>query len=235
MSVHGVLGESLEDRGELRELLGDLVVGHAERLEEQRHRLLALAVDADADGVALVDLKLEPRATRGDHLRGEDVLVGRLVGGALEVHARRTDELRDHDALGAVDDEGAARGHQREVAHEHRLRLDLAGGVVHELGRDEELRGEGEVLLLALLGGVARLLEVRVREGQRHGLSEVLDRGDLLEDLLQARNLGDVVATVLLRRLDPRLPRLVAEEPVEALGLQGDEVRDLDRLVDLGE
>ena len=52
----------------------------------------------------------------------------------LEVDAGRADELRDDDTLGAVDDEGALVGHQREVAHEDRLALDLAGLVVHELG-----------------------------------------------------------------------------------------------------
>ena len=96
---------------------------------------------------------------RRDDLGGEDVLVGGLVGGALEVDAGRADQLGDDDTLGAVDDEGALVGHQREVAHEDRLALDLAGLVVHELGGDEERRGVGEVLLLALLDGVLRGLE----------------------------------------------------------------------------
>jgi hypothetical protein len=50
-------------------------------------------------------------------------------------------------------------GHQREVTHEDRLALDLTGLVVHELGGDEQRRGVGEVLLLAVLDGVLRLLE----------------------------------------------------------------------------
>ena len=33
----------------------------------------------------------------------------------------RTHELGDDDTLGAVDDEGTAGGHEREVAHEHGL------------------------------------------------------------------------------------------------------------------
>ena len=105
----------------------------------------------------------------------------------------RTDELRDDDALGAVDDERAALGHEREVAHEDRLALDLTGGVVHELRRDEERRGEGEVLLLALLGRVLRRLEAVLAERQRHGSAEVLDRRDLLEDLLETSGLGNVL------------------------------------------
>ena len=68
-------------------------VGPAERLEQHGDGLLALAVDADADRVALVDLELEPGAAARDDLGGVDVLVGGLVGAALEVDARRADEL----------------------------------------------------------------------------------------------------------------------------------------------
>ena len=135
----------------------------------------------------LVDLELQPRTARRDDLGGVDVLVGGLVGRALEVDAGRADELRHDDTLGAVDDEGALVGHEREVAHEDRLGLDLAGLVVHELGGDEQRRGVGEVLVRALLDGVLRRLEPVVAERQRHRAAEVLDRGDLLEDVLEAR------------------------------------------------
>ena len=160
-----------------------------------------------------------------------DVLSGR----ALEVDARAADQLGDDDALGAVDDEGAALGHQREVAHEHRLALDLAGGVVHELRGDEQRGGVGLVPLLAVLDGVLDLLEAVVTEAQRHRAAEVLDGGDLLEDLLEPGAVGDVVPALRLRRGDPGLPALVPEEPVEALGLEGQEVGDLHGLTDLAE
>ena len=68
-------------------LVGDeveeLVFGlaEAERLEQDRDRLLALAVDADVDDVLLVDLELEPRAAARDHLGVDDFLLRRgLVG-----------------------------------------------------------------------------------------------------------------------------------------------------------
>jgi len=169
----------------LAELLEDLVLAPAERLQQNGDILLALAVEAHEHHVALVDLELQPRAARRDDLAGEDVLVGRLVGGLLEVDAGRADELRHHDTLGAVDDERAAVGHQREVADEDGLRLDLTGVVVHELGGDEEGRGVGDVAVLALLDAVLGLLETVVAERQRHRLVEVLDRRDLREDLLQ--------------------------------------------------
>ena len=60
-----------------------LLVGlaEAERLQQHRDRLLALAVDADVDDVLLVDLELEPRTAARDHLGVDDLLLGRgLVG-----------------------------------------------------------------------------------------------------------------------------------------------------------
>ena len=71
----------------LAELIEDLRIGPAERLEQHSHVLLTLAVQPDADHVAFVDFELEPRTSRRDHLAGEDVLVGGLVGGLLEVDA----------------------------------------------------------------------------------------------------------------------------------------------------
>ncbi|MBG9885526.1 hypothetical protein ABE10_02770, partial [Bacillus toyonensis] len=230
-----VLRQRLLDRGESGELCQDLLAGHAQRLEEDGDRLLALAVDAHAHLVALVDLELEPGATAGDHTGRDDVLVAGLVRRLVEVDARRTDQLRDDDALGAVDDEGALAGLQGEVAHEDRLRLDLAGLVVHELGLDVQRRGVGLATLLALLDRVLLGLEVRVRERELHRLAEVLDRRDLLEDLLETAHVGDVLAADLLGLGDARLPRLVAHEPVEGLGLQREQVGDRQRVGDLGE
>ena len=91
------------------------------------------------------------------------------------VDARRANELGDDDTLGAVDDEGAAIGHEREVAHEDLLLLDLAGLFVDEAHLDEEGRLVGHVLLFALLDGVLRITELVTTEldGERSG--EVLD------------------------------------------------------------
>ena len=152
-----------------------------------------------------------------------------LSGGALEVDARAADELRDDDTLGAVDDEGAALGHEREVAHEDRLALDLAGVGVHELGGHEERRVVGLVALLARLDRLAGLLEAVVAERQRHRAAEVLDRGDLLEDLLEA---GPVRARRCVprpwpRRREPASARCRAasrSSPSEAPGGRGPRV-----------
>ena len=95
------------DRLEAGELGEDLLARQAEGLEEHGDGLLALAVDANADLVALVDLELEPCTAARDDARRVDVLVGGLLGRAVEVDAGRTDELRHDDTLGAVDDERA--------------------------------------------------------------------------------------------------------------------------------
>ena len=230
-----VLRERLLDRGVAGELGEDLLAGHAQRLEEDRDRLLALAVDAHADLVALVDLELEPGTTARDDASRHDVLVRRLVGGLVEVDTGGTDELRHDDALGAVDDERALVGLQREVAHEDRLGLDLTREVVHELGLDVQRSGVGLAPLLALLDRVLLRLEVGVRERELHRLAEVLDRRDLLEDLAQTAVLVDVGATGSLGLGHARLPGVVADQPTEGLGLQGEKVWDRQRVGDLGE
>ena len=136
-----------------------------------------------------------------------------LSGRDPEVDARRPHELRHDDALGAVDDEGALVGHHREVPHEDRLLLDLAGGGVHEAGGDEQRAREGHVLLAALRLGVLRRLELVVGELELERAGEVLDRRDVGEDL------GDALF----------------EEPLERLALHGDEVGQRLDLAELGE
>ena len=168
--------------------LSELFFGlaEAERLQQHGDRLLALAVDADVDDVLLVDLELEPRAAARDHLGVDDLLLGRrLVGVDAEVDARRTHELRHHDALGAVDDEGAAVGHHREVPHEDRLLLDLTGLRVHEARGDEERARVGHVALTALVFGVLRRVEDVVGQLELELAGEVLDRRDVAQRLLR--------------------------------------------------
>src|SRR5690606_6697793 len=138
----------------------------AESAQERRHVLAALAVDAHADGVALVGVELEPGAPAGDDLARVDDAVGGLVAALVEVDARRADELGDDDPLGAVDDKDTLLGHDREVAEEDLLLLDLTGPPVHEPGGDEERTGEVGVPLLAVLEAHRLIAEAMVGELQ---------------------------------------------------------------------
>ena len=237
--VFAGLGGVLLQRGAhgvvLAELLEDLAFGPAEGLQQHGDGLLALAVKTDADLVALVDFELEPGAAGRDDLRGEDVLVAGLVGGALKVGARRADQLGDDDTLGAVDDEGALLGHQREVTHEHGLLLDFARVVVHELGLDVQRSRVRCVPVLALGHGVLGVSELRLGEAQGHGALEVLDRGDLFEDVGQTRGGGDAEVAFFDGLRNARLPAFVSDQPVKAVGLQGEQIRNVKRFVNLCE
>ena len=93
-------------------------------------------------------------------------VVGRLVE-----HAGRAVQLADDHALGAVDDERAVIGHQRDVAEEDFLLLDVADvlragvGILVVNGQadgDLERRGVGHAALLALVHVVLELHADRV-------------------------------------------------------------------------
>ncbi|CAB4714407.1 unannotated protein [freshwater metagenome] len=126
--------------------------------------MLALAVNANTDHVLLIDFEFEPSTTAWNDLGGPDVFIGRFINRALEVDARRTDELRNYNALGAVNNKSAAWSHQREVAHENGLALNFTSGVVHELCRQEERCGVGDVALFAFVDRVLRWFEAVIAE-----------------------------------------------------------------------
>src|SRR5436190_1245660 len=188
--------EELEDR--LVRARVELEAGRGvlfrEGAQERRDRKLPLPVDARVDDALLVDLELEPRAARGHQVRGEDLLRGVL--GLHQVGARTADELRDDDALGAVDDEGPELGHHREVAHEHVLLADLARLLVDEADGHVQRGLVGEILLPALLDRDRRRAELELAEldGERAGV--VLDRRDVVDRLAE---------TLLLEPVERRL------------------------------
>jgi hypothetical protein len=175
----------------------DLFPIHPEPVEEGRGGQLTAAVDADVDDVLGVELEVEPGAAVGDDAGGEQQLARgvRLALVVVEEHAGRTVHLRDDDPLGAVDDEGALLGHERDVAHVDVLLLDVLDGagagflVVLEHDQAEldlQRRREGHVALDAFLDVVLRLLEL-VGDVFEHGaLVEVLDREDRPEHGLEA-------------------------------------------------
>src|SRR5581483_5575474 len=139
----------------------------AEGAQEDCPQELALAIDAHVEDVLLIVLELHPRAAIGNDLAQE---IGTVVG-RLEEDARRAVQLADDHALGAVDDEGAVGGHQRNVAEEHLLLLHIADRLVARLrvlvedGQahgDLERRGVSHAALLALGYVVLQLQSDRV-------------------------------------------------------------------------
>src|SRR5215469_15352946 len=139
----------------------------SQRPQENRSQELALAVDAHIQHVLLVVLELHPRTAVGNDLAQE---VGAVVR-RLKEDAGRTVQLAHDYALGAVDDERAVLRHQRYVAEENFLLLDVADRAVAGLGillvnrqahRDLERRGVGHAALFALVHVVLQLQADRV-------------------------------------------------------------------------
>ncbi len=205
----------------------------AERLQQHRGEDLPAPIDARVEHVLVVELEVEPRTAVRDHAAGEQLLAGggdRRRSGRVEEDAGRAMELRDDHALGAVDDEGAVVGHDRDLPEVDLLLLHVADrlralGVVpgDESDRHLERRGVGHAALQALLHVVLGLLEHVADELQRRGVVEVLDREDRVEDGLQA-------GVLALLRFDLRL-----QEAFERLLLDLDQVGDLEDPGDLRE
>src|SRR5216684_4329004 len=91
---------------------------NSQRAQKDRSQKLSLA-DAHVEQVLLVIFKFYPRAAIRNDLRDKE-------SAALEKDAGRSVELGNDDALGAVDDECAVVGHQRNLAEKDFLFLDVA-------------------------------------------------------------------------------------------------------------
>ena len=218
--------EEVELAHEGLEEAGRVLLVVAEGTQEHEDRQATLAGDAAPGGDRLarllLDVELDPLAPVGVDGAGDQLVLGQVAETealtGLEDDAGRTDELADDDTLGAVDDEGAAVGHHREVPHEDRLLLDLARAGVHEPGAHEDRRGVGHVLFLALLDG-----ELGV------GLQVLVEGVELQLEL-------ELLAVVLDRAHVPEgVGEAFLQEPLERLTLDGDEVRDRQDFVEIRE
>ena len=184
----GVLLQRGDDAGIVAERVQNLLVRlQAQGPDQAGDGELPVLVDADPEDLVGVGLILQPGAPVGDHRGGEDGQVGLEVRLLAVVHAGGPDDLGDHHALGAVDDEGAGVGHQREVAHEDLLLLDLLGLLVPQADLHLQGRGVSGVPGLALLHVVlGRLVHLVVDEGQLQVALVVGDRAHVVEHLPQA-------------------------------------------------
>ena len=107
-------------------------------------------------------------------------VINSLVGGFIalggEIHTRATNQLGNNNALGTIDDEGAARGHEREITHEYVLFLDLARFAIDESDLSEERSLIGNVTSLALVYTMLRLSKFMATEFNAHILVVGFDR-----------------------------------------------------------
>ena len=155
-----------------------LAVGRVHGPQQSHRAELAGLVDADAEGVLLGDVDLDPAAALGDDAAGVQLALAGL-GLDDEIDAGGAVQLADDDALGAVDDELAAADHDRHVA-EVDLLLDRL--VLAEAEPDAERPAVGEAELAALGRVVAGLAQLVLDVLQAELLVVALDREDLLQN-----------------------------------------------------
>ena len=167
------------------------VRGIAHRSQQCADGRLALAIDLDRYDIAAGSLELHPRAAIRYQLGGCETAPGVRVGRGGEVHARRAHELADDDALCAVDDESAVAGHQRDVADEQGLFLNLAasGATCLDFQRNGYIqrRGVCNFLFAAFFFGELGVFEVVVAKRELEARAgRVFYRRNLLEQVAQA-------------------------------------------------
>ncbi len=199
---------------EHEEVRQDLLGRQADRFQQDRDRHLAAPVDAEVENVLRVELEVEPRAAIRNDARRKQQLA-RAVGLAavvLEEHARRTVQLRDDDALGAVDDERAGGGHERDLAHVDLLLLDFLDGRLgrlavhdHQAHLGAQRRAIGQAALLALLDVERRIAQCVIDELEPRELVVRDDREDRAERGLQALRLARLGRGLGLQELLVRL------------------------------
>ena len=168
----------------------------AERTDEIGHRHFARPVDAHGHNVVRIRLELDPRAAVRNR-RGIVELLARRVDLDAVVGAGRANELADDDALRAVDDECARIRHEREIAHEHFLFLDLARLAVHEAHIHAQWRGIGHIALLALVEIILRFAERKGLKGKDEISREILNRRDIAENLCEPHLKKPLIAPAL--------------------------------------
>ena len=158
----------------LEEDVEHLFVVVTQRAQQDRHWQLAAAIDAGEQRVLGVELEIQPRATVRNHASGIEQLARamRLAAVVVEKHARRAMQLRDDDALGAVDDEGAGVGHQGQFAHVDLLLLDVLDRLVRRLAVvDHQAHGNAQRRTVAHAARTAlALVERRFAEAIVHVL-----------------------------------------------------------------
>jgi hypothetical protein len=170
----------------------------AEQRGDEELAATATAVEIDVEQVVVVELHLQPGAAVGNDAEGMEQLAVR-VRRDLEGDAGRTVELGDDDALGAVDDEGAALRHHRDLAHVDFLVLDEVLFAEAELHIERHRVGDAvtQALDLGALGVAQGVGDVFERQPAVVGL----DGEDLAENRLEALGLALFFRHALLQEI----------------------------------
>ena len=134
-----VLNELVDEAGEV-----GFVITNGTKQREDAHTALTSHAGTSSDVLArlVLNVELEPFTT----LRVNSALhqlVLRQVTQTVTLtgfkdDAGATNELRHHDALSSVHNEGSLFGHHREVAHEHQLLAQFASAAIAEASAHQD-------------------------------------------------------------------------------------------------
>ena len=190
--------EILDVVEELEDVLIVREADHAQERGGEEFATTAAAVEIDVEQVVRVELHFEPGAAVRDDAEAVQPAAVEVLG-LLKADTGGAMKLGDDHALGSIDDESAADGHERDFAHIHTFLL--GSGLVFEFVGDVKRCGIG----LGLADGFERV-ELRLAdfiedEIERHLLVVAGDREDLTEDRLQAHVFALGGKDVLLEEL----------------------------------
>ena len=119
----------------------------AEKRRRQKFPAAFFAVQINVKQIARVELRLIPRTAVGNDAEAVQQFAVRMLRG-LKRDARRAVQLRNDDALRAIDDERALRRHQRQFAHENLFFLGALAFFL-EQERDVKRRAVGQAFAQA--------------------------------------------------------------------------------------
>ena len=197
-SMGGILLDGSQNALIFTEICFDLLIcAETEGADKCGDRDLSVFINADIQNIVYVIFVLEPcAAVRND--RGRKELLACLVVLHLVVHAGRTNELGNDDALCAVDDEGAGRCHQGEIAHEDFGFLDLTCFLVEQACGYAESSRVRSVAFLALCNRIIGFfVELVVHEVQNQISVEIRNTGHIVEYLAQTLFQEPIVGILL--------------------------------------
>ena len=203
----------------LEEQRQNLLGAISQRMQEHGHRQLASPVDTHEDAVLGIEFEIQPRAAIRNHPGGKQQFPRGMGLAAImvEEHPGRTMQLGDDDPLGAVDDEGAVVGHQRQFAHVDFLFPDFLDDLVVGLlivnlqPQNHAQRGRvGQAANLAFLyvkgrrpetiGDIVQLRAARITGNGEHGFEGRMQT-DLIHEFIEGRlAITAVIAPLRIRR-----------------------------------
>ena len=196
----------------------DVLVGaEAQGAQQCRGRELLL-VDVDVADVVDVDRELHPGAAEGNDPGA--VQLGPVgMDALLEDDAGRTMQLAHHDALGAVDDEGAQVGEQRQIPQVDLFLDDVARAALpvvqilpdNEAKRRLQGRGVGHVPLDALLLRIAGGAQLGRDVFEAEVLVHIGDRKNLLKNAVEREIPGILCDGVAVNQIAEGLELYIQE------------------------